>query len=60
MVKKQHINLTFLAVELQHMLIAYERESIAELHKETCDGFYKTVFKFKLNMGLVTPKKPRL
>ena len=33
------------------MLIAYERESIAELHKETCDGFYKTVFKFKLKYG---------
>ena len=30
------------------MLIAYERKAIAEFHKETCDGFYKTVFKFKL------------
>ncbi len=29
------------------MLIAYERKAIAEFHKETCDGFYKTVFKFK-------------
>ena len=30
------------------MLVAYEREAIAEFHKETSDGFYKTVFKFKL------------
>ena len=30
------------------MLIAYERKAIAEFHKETCDCFYKTVFKFKL------------
>ena len=30
------------------MLIAYERKAIAEFHKETSDGFYKTVFKFKL------------
>ena len=46
--EKQHIYLTFLSVILQYMLVAYEREPIAEFHKETCDGFYKTVFKFKL------------
>ena len=46
--EKQHIHLTFLAVIFQHMLVAYEREAVAEFHKETSDGFYKTIFKFKL------------